>query len=131
MLLQLADALIRQEVEVRLGARTVEVFRAGRRVAAHPRGASGAPASTLSDHMPAGHRQFAEWSAEHFLGRARRFGPSTEALIAAILADRRHPEQGCAGGKQHGNGGKHGSHGVLPVASDLTCPPYPLRRRGY
>jgi transposase len=87
-------ALIRQEVEVRLGARTVEVFRAGRRVAAHPRGASGAPASTLSDHMPAGHRQFAEWSAEHFLGRARQFGPSTEALIAAILADRRHPEQG-------------------------------------
>jgi transposase len=87
-------ALIRQEVEVRLGARTVEVFRAGRRVAAHPRGTSGAPASTLSDHMPAGHRQFAEWSAEHFLGRARRFGPATEALIAAILADRRHPEQG-------------------------------------
>jgi hypothetical protein len=38
---------------VRLSARTVEVFRAGRRVAAHPRGASGAPASTLSDHMPA------------------------------------------------------------------------------
>jgi hypothetical protein len=44
--------------------------------------------------MPAGHRQFAEWSAEHFLSRARKFGPSTEALIAAILADRRHPEQG-------------------------------------
>ena len=44
--------------------------------------------------MPAGHRQYAEWSAEHFLSRARQFGPSTEALIAAILADRRHPEQG-------------------------------------
>ncbi len=44
--------------------------------------------------MPAGHRHYAEWSAEHFLGRARQFGPSTEALIAAILADRRHPEQG-------------------------------------
>jgi transposase len=85
-------ALIRQEVEVRLGARTVEVFRAGRRVAAHPRAASGT--ATLSDHMPAGHRHYAEWSAEHFLSRARQFGPSTEALIAAILADRRHPEQG-------------------------------------
>lgn len=85
-------ALIRQEVEVRLGARTVEVFRVGRRVAAHPRAASGT--ATLSDHMPAGHRQFAEWSAEHFLSRARKFGPATEALIAAILADRRHPEQG-------------------------------------
>lgn len=59
---------------------------------AHPRAASGT--ATLSNHMPADHRHYAEWSAEHFLSRARQFGPSTQALIAAILADRHHPEQG-------------------------------------
>src|SRR5215218_7608996 len=41
-----------------------------------------------------GRRHYAEWDAEYFLSRARQLGPSTEALIAAILADRRHPEQG-------------------------------------
>src|SRR5919107_5518406 len=55
-------ALIRQEVEVRLGARRVGVFRAGRRVAAHPRVASGT--APLGDHMRGGHRHYARGSRE-------------------------------------------------------------------
>ena len=50
--------------------------------------------STLPDHMPSAHRRYAEWTPERFQRQARDIGPSTEALILAVLARRPHPEQG-------------------------------------
>jgi len=44
--------------------------------------------------MPSAHRRYAAWSEERFRCEARALGPQTEALIIAILASRRHPEQG-------------------------------------
>ncbi len=38
--------------------------------------------------------QYAEWTPERFQRQARDIGPSTEALILAVLARRPHPEQG-------------------------------------
>jgi transposase len=87
-------ALIREQVDTRLTARTVEIFHRGQRVAAHARRHGGPRHGTLPDHMPSAHRRYAEWSPERFQRQARGFGPNTEALILAVLAHRPHPEQG-------------------------------------
>jgi transposase len=86
--------LIREEVEARITARTIEVFHRGRRVAAHARRQGGERHGTLPEHMPSAHRRYAAWSEERFRREARALGPHTEALICAVLASRRHPEQG-------------------------------------
>ena len=87
-------ALIRQQVDVRLTARTVEIYHAGQRVAAHARRYGGPRHGTDPDHMPSHHREYAQWSPERFLREASTFGPNTAGLFTAILAQRRHPEHG-------------------------------------
>ena len=47
----------RSEVEVRLTARTVEVFRKGERIAAHLRTRGNHRHTTVSEHMPSSHRR--------------------------------------------------------------------------
>ena len=54
----------------------------------------GARHGTDHDHMPASHRRYAEWTPDRFRRWAGKIGPNTEGLIAAVLASRRHPEQG-------------------------------------
>ncbi len=87
-------ALLREQVDTRATAHTVEVFHRGKRVASHARRYGGRRHETLPDHMPSSHRRYAEWSPERFARQARAIGPDTEALILAVLARRPHPEQG-------------------------------------
>lgn len=87
-------ALIRAEVDLRVTARTIEIFHRGQRVAAHQRRYRGARHGTNPDHMPSAHRRYAEWTPERFRRWAGKIGPNTESLIAAVLASRPHPEQG-------------------------------------
>jgi len=87
-------ALIREQVDVRLTKRTVEVFHRGQRVAAHPRRYGGPRYGTDPGHMPSAHRRYAEWTPDRFRRWARSIGPETEGLILAVLAHRPHPEQG-------------------------------------
>jgi transposase len=87
-------ALIRAEVEVRVTERIVEVFYRGQRVAVHQRRYMGRKHGTDPDHMPSSHRFLAEWTPDRFRRWAGKIGPNTEALISAVLASRRHPEQG-------------------------------------
>ena len=87
-------ALIREQVDTRATARTIEVFHRGKRVAAHARRYGGPRHGTLPEHMPSAHRRYAEWTPERLQRRARGIGPNTEALIIAVLARRPHPEQG-------------------------------------
>jgi transposase len=86
--------LIRAEVDIRVTARTVEVFHRGLRVAAHARRYGGRRHGTDPDHMPSSHRRYAEWTPDRFRRWARTIGPNTEALVIAILTHRPHPEQG-------------------------------------
>ena len=86
--------LIREQVDTRATTRTIEVFHRGQRVAAHARRYGGPRHGTEPAHMPSAHRRYAEWSPDRFARAAREFGPHTEALILAVLARRRHPEQG-------------------------------------
>jgi transposase len=87
-------ALIREQVDTRTTARTVEVFHRGKRVAIHARRYGGPRHGTQPEHMPSAHRRYAEWNPERFQRQARGIGPNTEALIIALLARRPHPEQG-------------------------------------
>ena len=87
-------ALIREQVDTRATARTIEVFHRGKRIAAHARRYGGRRHGTLPEHMPSAHRRYAEWTPERFQRQAREIGPNTEALILAVLARRPHPEQG-------------------------------------
>ncbi|MET3595069.1 hypothetical protein ABID26_004481 [Mesorhizobium shonense] len=87
-------ALIRQQVDLRATARTIEIFHRGKRVAVHHRRYGGLRHGTDPDHMPSSHRRYAEWTPERFRRWAASIGPQTEGLVVAILANRPHPEQG-------------------------------------
>jgi len=61
--------------------------------------------------MPPAHQYVDGWSPDRFLRWAAEIGPQTEALVAAVLDARRHPQQAyrtCLGvlslAKQYGNG---------------------------
>jgi len=87
-------ALIREQVDTRATQRTVEVFHRGKRVAAHARRYGGQRHGTHPEHMPSAHRRYAEWTPERLQRDARSIGPTTEALVIAVMARRPHPEQG-------------------------------------
>jgi transposase len=86
--------LLREPVEARLTARTVELFHKGERVAVHVRGGLRGRHTTLAEHMPQAHRRHAEWTIERIGREAAAIGPATAALTALILESRPHPEQG-------------------------------------
>ncbi len=84
----------REQVEVRLTARTVEVFRKGERIAAHLRNSGNGRHTTVPEHMPSSHRRYADWTIERIRREAGTIGPSTALLCELILEHRPHPEQG-------------------------------------
>lgn len=86
--------LAREELWVRITARTVEVFHKGKRVAAHVRNSSNRKHTTIREHMPSSHRRYADWTPESLRRRAVEIGPRTSALVDVVLRSRTHPEQG-------------------------------------
>jgi transposase len=81
-------------VEVRLTARTVEIFAKGERIAAHLRSSGDGKHTTVQEHMPSSHRRYADWTIERIRRDATAIGPATAALCDLILEERSHPEQG-------------------------------------
>jgi transposase len=99
-----------EQVEVRVSAATVEVIHDGKRIASHARSFQRGRHTTVPEHMPLAHRRHMEWSPSRLMNWASTIGAQTRALVAAILADRPHPEQGyrsCLGilrlGKRYGD----------------------------
>ena len=84
--------LVRQQLDVRATAGTVEVFRAGRRVASHGREYGRRRFVTDPAHMPASHRAHLEWTPTRLIEWARTGSPSTAALVEKVLVSRAHPE---------------------------------------
>ena len=84
------------EVEIRIGAATVEVFTLGnnKRIASHARSFVRGGVTTLVEHMPASHRKHREESIGDHIAWAEQVGPCTHALVRAILDERPHPEHG-------------------------------------
>lgn len=79
-----------QNVEVRLTQAHVEVLRNDHRIALHRRAPASQRFVTDAAHMPAHHRAFRD---PQIMRRAAAIGPQTVALIDALFAKRRHPEQ--------------------------------------
>ena len=86
--------LVKEELDARLTAGTVEMFRKGKRVASHLRSRKKGGFTTLSEHMPASHRHYAKWTPERLVRWAEETGGQTAGVITAILAGRPHPQQG-------------------------------------
>ena len=86
--------LIRETVEARITDTTVEILHKGSRIASHAR--SGVPHrhTTITEHMPSAHRRYAEWTPMRMMRQAEKIGPSTIALVEAIMKAKPHPEQG-------------------------------------
>ncbi len=67
--------------------------------------------TTKPEHMPKSHQKHLEWTPSRIVSWAESIGPKTAKLASAILAERRHPEQGyrsCLGilrlAKRYGHG---------------------------
>lgn len=86
--------LVHESVEAWVSATTVELYHRGQRVAAHLRDDTPGRHTTDPTHMPKAHQQHLEWTPSRLIQWGETIGPQTAALVAAILADRPHPEQG-------------------------------------
>ena len=86
--------LIKEQLDARIAANTVELLYRGRRVASHPRSWRRAGHTTVPEHMPESHREQARWTPERLIGWAGKTGPCTAAVVEHILATRKHPQQG-------------------------------------
>ncbi len=86
--------LLRERLDVRLSATTIEAYRKGERVAAHARSYVRGLPTTVKEHMPPEHRSYAEWSPYRFIQWAGKTGVATARLVEKILSTRPYPEQG-------------------------------------
>jgi transposase len=86
--------LVHEELEARFTATTLELLHRGERVASHLRSYRRGGHTTVAAHMPKAHQKHLEWSPSRIVHWAASIGPKTQALVEAILAERRHPEQG-------------------------------------
>ena len=86
--------LLRERLDVRLTATTLEAFHKGERVVAHARSYVRGRYTTLPEHMPLEHRSYAEWSPARFIQWAGKIGTATARLVEKILTTRPYPEQG-------------------------------------
>jgi transposase len=87
-------ALVRQQLEVRVSARVVELFHKGTRVASHVRSRLTGHHSTVAAHMPTAHRHYVEWTPQRLIRWAADSGAATAQVVETILASRPHPQQG-------------------------------------
>jgi transposase len=86
--------LVKEQVEVRFTATTIEALFKNRRVATHPRSYQRGAHTTLSEHMPKAHQKYLEWTPSRILDWAGKNGPNTRDLASCIMENRKHPEQG-------------------------------------
>jgi transposase len=84
--------LLRQELDVRLSAFTVECFYQQARVTVHARSDRRGGHTTVAAHLPSHHQAQQAWSPGRFLNWAVQIGPATRDLVRAVLAAYPHPE---------------------------------------
>lgn len=85
--------LVKQQLDARLTATTLECFHKGQRVASHRRSHLKGRHTTLAEHMPKAHRHYAQWTPQRLVRWAEKTGPATAGVVHQILS-RPHPQQG-------------------------------------
>lgn len=86
--------LVGQQVELRVGERTLEVLHKRQRVAAHVIDTKRGAYTTLAEHMPASHREHAQWSPAKLVAWGERVGAACAGVVRWQMEHRPHPEQG-------------------------------------
>jgi len=86
--------LVKKELDVRFTATTVECFHKRERVASHVRSTLKGRHTTVAEHMPKSHREYAEWTPQRLIRWAEKTGPATAGVIQQILQRRSYPQQG-------------------------------------
>ncbi len=86
--------LVKQTLDVRLTDHTVECFHHRQRIASHVRSPLKGRHTTVAEHMPKAHREYAEWTPERLVRWAEQTGSATAGVVGHILANRPHPQQG-------------------------------------
>lgn len=82
-----------QQLEARITATSVECFLQRKRVASHVRSFQKGRHTTVSDHMPKGQQEYADWTPQRLVRWAAQTGPRTATMTEAILASRQHAQQ--------------------------------------
>ena len=93
-------ALVKNQIDVRLTAKTIECFHQGKRIALHLRSTRLGSYATRGEHLPAHHRAQMEWSAERLRRWAAQIGTSTNELVRQMPERKPHAEmayRGCLG----------------------------------
>ena len=85
--------LCKEKLDARLTAHSVELFHKNRRIASHSRSFKRGY-TTVSEHMPKSHREYAEWTPERLVNWAAQTGEATAQLVDGILTGLVHPQQG-------------------------------------
>ena len=83
--------LVRQQLDARLTANTLECFHKGQRVASHVRSHLRGRHTTVTEHMPKAHREYAEWTPQRLVRWAEKSGPATAGVISQVLSGHHAP----------------------------------------
>lgn len=86
--------LVQKTITIRFTATIVEILYGNRRVASHPRSYKRYGYTTLTEHMPAKHSEYAKWTPERMGQWAGEAGPSAKLLAESLMTGRMHPQQG-------------------------------------
>lgn len=82
-----------QQLDARITANSIECFVQRKRVASHLRSFAKGRHTTVSEHMPRGQQEYADWTPQRLIRWAAKTGPRTAAMTEAILASRQHAQQ--------------------------------------
>ena len=88
------QALVGQQIEVRVTERAVEVLHRGQRIASHARSAHKGGYTTVAEHLSAAHRAHLQWTPERLIHWGETIGVATGRFVVRLLEQRRHPEHG-------------------------------------
>jgi transposase len=84
--------LVRQRLDLRASAATIEVFKGRRRVASHVREYGRQRYVTDPAHMPPGHRAHGEWTPGGLVAWGHSVSKEVAGFVERLLAERPHPE---------------------------------------
>ena len=83
-----------KQLDARFTTGCIECYHQNKRVASHARCYTKGQHTTLAEHMPKAHKEYAKWTPTRLIDWASCNGPQTSALVEAIIKSRSHPQQG-------------------------------------
>ncbi len=99
---------LKHELNIKITRSLIACFYKGKMIATHVR-VYRKGHTTIKEHMPKNHQEYAEWTPERLIRWANQSGEQTRKLIQAMIDARPHPQQAyraCLGvmrlGKNHG-----------------------------